>query len=147
MVCVFFLILLSFVSFFFFFFFQAEDGIRDTSVTGVQTCALPICSAVERFGVQAGVMLLLNDTVQEVEAFWRTVPGVQVQERARRGDGMVVGLSAQLHFALVPGSRSLSFRHWPALAPVSWLTSFIWLPQVAQGGMVTKPDMVGSRAG
>src|ERR1017187_10894638 len=27
------------------FFFQAEDGIRDTSVTGVQTCALPICDA------------------------------------------------------------------------------------------------------
>src|SRR5437016_13009333 len=27
---------------FFFFFFQAEDGIRDWSVTGVQTCALPI---------------------------------------------------------------------------------------------------------
>src|SRR5882762_8978200 len=26
----------------FFFFFQAEDGIRDSSVTGVQTCALPI---------------------------------------------------------------------------------------------------------
>src|SRR2546427_9481739 len=30
-----------FVSFFFFF-FQAEDGIRDLTVTGVQTCALPI---------------------------------------------------------------------------------------------------------
>src|SRR5437764_7680575 len=30
-----------------FFFFQAEDGIRDTSVTGVQTCALPI-SLVEK---------------------------------------------------------------------------------------------------
>src|SRR5438105_15961013 len=28
--------------FFFFFFFQAEDGIRDPLVTGVQTCALPI---------------------------------------------------------------------------------------------------------
>src|SRR5690554_7153069 len=26
----------------FFFFFQAEDGIRDADVTGVQTCALPI---------------------------------------------------------------------------------------------------------
>src|SRR3712207_5099899 len=26
-----------------FFFFQAEDGIRDIGVTGVQTCALPIC--------------------------------------------------------------------------------------------------------
>src|SRR5215471_8506319 len=30
---------------FFFFFFQAEDGIRDLYVTGVQTCALPICAA------------------------------------------------------------------------------------------------------
>src|SRR5256885_7497786 len=27
-----------------FFFFQAEDGIRDYKVTGVQTCALPICA-------------------------------------------------------------------------------------------------------
>src|SRR5258708_17957114 len=30
----------------FFFFFQAEDGIRDDLVTGVQTCALPICHLV-----------------------------------------------------------------------------------------------------
>src|SRR2546422_6406731 len=28
-----------------FFFFQAEDGIRDVAVTGVQTCALPIYAA------------------------------------------------------------------------------------------------------
>src|SRR2546429_1742288 len=32
----------------FLFFFQAEDGIRDVAVTGVQTCALPI-SGVPRF--------------------------------------------------------------------------------------------------
>src|SRR3989449_4020118 len=31
---------------FFFFFFQAEDGIRDVAVTGVQTCALPISGSV-----------------------------------------------------------------------------------------------------
>src|SRR5436309_4531911 len=30
------------ISYIFFFFFQAEDGIRDFHVTGVQTCALPI---------------------------------------------------------------------------------------------------------
>src|SRR2546430_14984851 len=30
----------------FFFFFQAEDGIRDLTVTGVQTCALPIYNAI-----------------------------------------------------------------------------------------------------
>src|SRR2546430_2788975 len=43
----------TWVSWFFlyFFFFQAEDGIRDLTVTGVQTCALPIlehCRRVER---------------------------------------------------------------------------------------------------
>src|SRR5688572_31412174 len=32
----------------FFFFFQAEDGIRDLTVTGVQTCALPISSGIHR---------------------------------------------------------------------------------------------------
>src|SRR5207249_7466732 len=39
----------------FFFFFQAEDGIRDRNVTGVQTCALPIsfhcCSRRRRVGL------------------------------------------------------------------------------------------------
>src|SRR2546429_1191490 len=30
-----------------FFFFQAEDGIRDVAVTGVQTCALPILPGAE----------------------------------------------------------------------------------------------------
>src|SRR5260370_35457441 len=30
-----------------FFFFKAEDGIRDSSVTGVQTCALPICGGLD----------------------------------------------------------------------------------------------------
>ena len=34
----------------FVFFFQAEDGIRDVAVTGVQTCALPICFGWQEFG-------------------------------------------------------------------------------------------------
>src|SRR2546430_3419931 len=37
-----------------FFFFQAEDGIRDLTVTGVQTCALPISRLW--LGVAAGVV-------------------------------------------------------------------------------------------
>src|SRR5437870_5218319 len=40
-----FFICFYFSIFFFFFFFQAEDGIRDGHVTGVQTCALPIFSS------------------------------------------------------------------------------------------------------
>src|SRR5436305_11042350 len=40
-----------------FFFFQAEDGIRDADVTGVQTCALPIytsrCASISRASLRA----------------------------------------------------------------------------------------------
>src|SRR5437867_9584420 len=39
----------------FFFFFQAEDGIRDRTVTGVQTCALPISLACVEIPEQPGV--------------------------------------------------------------------------------------------
>ena len=42
----------------FFFFFQAEDGIRDIGVTGVQTCALPI------YSFTAGQRRLQNNTRQ-----------------------------------------------------------------------------------
>src|SRR2546430_5241138 len=45
------------------FFFQAEDGIRDLTVTGVQTCALPICFATsfrELPSCDAGYAALLS---------------------------------------------------------------------------------------
>src|SRR2546426_7107500 len=50
---------------FFFFFFQAEDGIRDYKVTGVQTCALPI-SAPRNFIATMG-MPIRADGTQEGE--------------------------------------------------------------------------------
>src|SRR2546430_16284129 len=37
------------------FFFQAEDGIRDLTVTGVQTCALPIAPATWPFIIQTSL--------------------------------------------------------------------------------------------
>src|SRR6266481_2748310 len=37
-----------------FFFFQAEDGIRDGTVTGVQTCALPILPLADKLGAGLG---------------------------------------------------------------------------------------------
>src|SRR2546430_6937530 len=43
----------------FFFFFQAEDGIRDLTVTGVQTCALPIFSP--RVTFEHGIWLTPGD--------------------------------------------------------------------------------------
>src|SRR3712207_6873732 len=49
----------------FFFFFQAEDGIRDIGVTGVQTCALPICG---RGGADHAVELPADDRLMEARA-------------------------------------------------------------------------------
>src|SRR5438046_5235113 len=48
---------------FFFFFFQAEDGIRDWSVTGVQTCALPIYVAHEMLEQCAKHPLVCNISI------------------------------------------------------------------------------------
>src|SRR2546429_1282960 len=47
----------------FFFFFQAEDGIRDVAVTGVQTCALPICEDTDGnlVTLQTGMVLTAFD--------------------------------------------------------------------------------------
>src|SRR2546430_10332293 len=47
-----------------FFFFQAEDGIRDFTVTGVQTCALPICR--RRSAHRSGL-----DELAEPRRVWR----------------------------------------------------------------------------
>src|SRR5437764_13650041 len=57
----------------FFFFFQAEDGIRDTSVTGVQTCALPISAAPR--GVRHA------QARRRWAQAWRTPLGAAVQPR------------------------------------------------------------------
>src|SRR6266481_6918387 len=56
---------------FFFFFFQAEDGIRDGTVTGVQTCALPILIAA---GL-APVALVMRKPPAELPAIERGTPG------------------------------------------------------------------------
>src|SRR5256885_11000172 len=45
-----------------FFFFQAEDGIRDYKVTGVQTCALPISSGECHWG---SIMCLVTEALRD----------------------------------------------------------------------------------
>src|SRR3989449_7487195 len=57
----------------FFFFFQAEDGIRDVAVTGVQTCALPI------YKVRA---TRVTDTLED------ELP--ELAQRASQGDALLV---------------------------------------------------------
>src|SRR5687768_18343224 len=45
---------------FFFFFFQAEDGIRDVAVTGVQTCALPISKEARDLAVYPDLGIIVE---------------------------------------------------------------------------------------
>src|SRR5437016_10929348 len=75
----------------FFFFFQAEDGIRDWSVTGVQTCALPISRLAEQqHGLrQPRVLGILRD-----EPFQRAARGgIQaVRERALADEPQAIRL-------------------------------------------------------
>src|SRR3712207_4414564 len=62
---------MSQIYYLFFFFFQAEDGIRDIGVTGVQTCALPIYLAYSMIDLIVDnyffVMEKLGDRIEQVE--------------------------------------------------------------------------------
>src|SRR3712207_8055487 len=64
-----------------FFFFQAEDGIRDIGVTGVQTCALPILA--QMVTKQGGIQWV-------IEKIQTMVVG---RKSAKFGIGMLVGLT------------------------------------------------------
>jgi len=77
---------------FLFFFFQAEDGIRDRDVTGVQTCALPIWLVV--VGAHGGAQLVTLD-----KAAYQFVPSVYLNYRA--GASPVLDLAADLVLLLL----------------------------------------------
>src|SRR5438552_9714670 len=80
------------------FFFQAEDGIRDDLVTGVQTCALPILRRPqERRVVVDALSGLAARPAQDVRARPDRDPGAE----SRRGRDAQVG-----HGAVAPDSRS-----------------------------------------
>src|SRR5437667_1720379 len=82
----------------FFFFFQAEDGIRDRDVTGVQTCALPIYRP-------PGGYPLSGSSLSSAGYFWRAR-----RDRTRRcRSSENVGLRA-LHAAKVSPATDLRDR-------------------------------------
>src|SRR5690349_25174571 len=65
-----------------FFFFQAEDGIRDLYVTGVQTCALPIYHPGDG-GAEPDADAATVDVQRALRARSRREPGERRRERAR----------------------------------------------------------------
>src|SRR2546429_6621668 len=76
----------------FVFFFQAEDGIRDVAVTGVQTCALPI---FVRRAAEVGAWLLADEVYQGAEregpataSFWGSYERVIVVNGLSKAYGL-----------------------------------------------------------
>src|SRR3989449_9505129 len=74
-----------------FFFFQAEDGIRDVAVTGVQTCALPIYIVEDLFVASTHSYLLFFTTLGKVH--WLKVHEIPEGGRQAKGKAMVNLLS------------------------------------------------------
>src|SRR5205807_5239830 len=76
-----------------FFFFQAEDGIRDYKVTGVQTCALPILEVSDRIVVAAheGRHHDAITHLQRAIALWRAMacPYEGAKSRLRLADSLL----------------------------------------------------------
>src|SRR5438309_7799282 len=64
---------------FLFFFFQAEDGIRDGTVTGVQTCALPI--SISYLKIDAAVE---REQVERVGRFKASRDAAKVERRLKQ---------------------------------------------------------------
>src|SRR5687768_5097252 len=90
----------------FYFFFQAEDGIRDVAVTGVQTCALPIFSGVALGGDKFFYVNPLASNGKHHRQEWyktaccpvnvvRFLPSLPGYAYATRGDALYVNLYAK----------------------------------------------------
>src|SRR6266853_2394714 len=92
------------------FFFQAEDGIRDLTVTGVQTCALPICrrwsreSCAFRDKSQWPCRPLDRRRQRERLACWLLEPGYVVSTVLKRNRIA----SAYHHFGFEPKTPAMS---------------------------------------
>src|SRR5260221_1742539 len=81
--------LLSFV-----FFFQAEDGIRDHCVTGVQTCALPISKALRELAV--------GQPVGSGDGRRACRRGAQLNSTAGENDSMGMARSTATRVGIIP---------------------------------------------
>src|SRR5438034_11064923 len=98
----------------FFFFFQAEDGIRDHCVTGVQTCALPI-SILSRNSFLLRIAKLFCPTSIQLRILLRT----HRSEERRVGKGVDLGGRRISKKNKARKARPPIARAWPLAAPSS----------------------------
>src|SRR2546426_10169346 len=100
-----------------FFFFQAEDGIRDYKVTGVQTCALPILFLI----VMQRLLCTIGFTGKTAEQFFDLLLGAGVEQvidirQNRLGQLSGFAKHPDLSFFLQKIGK-IAYAHEPQLAP------------------------------
>src|SRR6267378_4506017 len=127
------------MSLFYFFFFQAEDGIRGLYVTGVQTCALPICTrllggvngthlaggGLHIGGAHSGVRVSINTAVVAV----RDIAGHLPPDYMADGSVSVGGMAERLGIADDRGRMELT----RLLRYLWWNNALTWLPPSGRG--------------
>src|SRR3712207_7714595 len=94
-------------------FFQAEDGIRDIGVTGVQTCALPILSYVPGHGVFRAPTSANGDLVVSEQQLRNLAANATSIEAFRHGVDELLGAAWDADLEV--------YRHAGDGSPVTWL--------------------------
>src|SRR6266705_5233599 len=97
-----------------FFFFQAEDGIRDRTVTGVQTCALPILPRLGKVLIAASAAATMRDqhALSRAGEIGNGCAGLVIEdERADRNlqDHVLTGMAGAVGAFAVAATISLEF--------------------------------------
>src|SRR6266487_4893141 len=121
-----------------FFFFQAEDGIRDGRVTGVQTCALPIWERLQK------IKVLMDGFTAAVEdlAKAQTTLLAQIDKRSVVSDEWTKSVAAQLAsptMAKVDNRLEIERLLFQADAKVSSLRAAAWkLGATGDANLVTE---------
>src|SRR6185436_21098809 len=123
-------------------FFQAEDGIRDDLVTGVQTCALPILGLALPDGRRIRVApLICYDAVYPWNAARAVRDGAELLVTLSNDSWLANGDGARLHF-LVSIFRSIETRRPQVRATTTGISAVV----TSAGDVVTSAG-VHERAG
>src|SRR5256886_118011 len=104
----------------FFFFFQAEDGIRDLTVTGVQTCALPISQMQQVRMDRLNTYIKVSGAVGWACYQWDFQAVVDGQQMKSQGQTTVVLEKRNNHWVIVLNHTSVApkpAQAVPASAP------------------------------
>src|SRR3989454_4303312 len=108
-----------FLSLFFFFFFQAEDGIRDYKVTGVQTCAMMLVTRLasafwwRRLFLKPALLPAPVDPSKFTDDEWRALGEGRPAEDVAVDDQFAAAAASALTTALGPwfaGERELNYE-------------------------------------